>query len=59
MIVQCGCNIVPGYSLFVSKNYMLKAGGTFVDIKDSACLEENSRELKVLIRRKHLPSVHR
>lgn len=41
------------------KNYMIKAGGAFVDIKDPACLEENSRELKVLIRRKHLPSVHR
>ncbi|XP_078369524.1 uncharacterized protein LOC144653411 isoform X2 [Oculina patagonica] len=41
------------------KNYMLKAGGTFVDVKDSACLEENFRELKVFIRRKHLPSVHR
>jgi len=38
---------------------MLKAGGTFVDVKDSACLEENSRELKVFIRRKHLPAVHR
>ena len=41
------------------QNYMIKAGGVFVDIKDPACLEENSRELKVLIRRKHLPSVHR
>jgi len=41
------------------KNYMLKAGGVLVDIKDSVCLEENSRELKVLIRRKHVPSVHR
>lgn len=41
------------------KNYMLKAGGVLVDIKDSACLEDTSRELKVLIRRKHLPSVHR
>ncbi|XP_029195174.2 LOW QUALITY PROTEIN: uncharacterized protein LOC114960864 [Acropora millepora] len=41
------------------KNYMLKAGGTLVDIKDPTCVEEFSQELKVLIRRKYLSSVHR
>lgn len=41
------------------KNYMLRAGGTLVDVRNSKYLEENTRELKVFIRKKHLPSVHR
>ena len=59
LIINCPLCFVVFCIVFGFKNYMTKAGGTFVDVKDSACLEEKSRELKVFIRRKHLPAVHR
>lgn len=59
LIINCPLCFVVFCFVSGFKNYMTKAGGTFVDVKDSACLEENSRELKVFIRRKHLPAVHR
>ena len=41
------------------KNFMVRTGAIQVDVQEASSVESNTEELRVLIRRKHIPSVHR